>query len=93
MLELATSISLILAAVTVCAVKLIAQIEQNRFSFCKCLGSECTRDTSVQAAVVPTQDIEKRLSVTQNPELPKSYPIGGRFQKKKNVWISKKDEN
>ena len=93
MLELATSISLILAAVTVCAVKLIAQIEQNRFSFCKCLGSECTRDMTVQAAVVQTGEIEKRLQTTQSPELPKINPIGGRFQKKNNVWISKKDEN
>ena len=89
MLELATSISLILAAVTVCAVKLIAQIEQNRFSFCKCLDSECTRDMSTPAVVVPTQDIEKRLeNLTQDVN-----PKNNHNFLKNNGWINKKPED
>ena len=84
-IEIASAVALVIGSLTVFCTKVIHQLENNRISFCSCMGSQCRRDTDavLNVDIVPTEDIEKRLEAT-TPE-PK-------FIQKNNVWIKAKNE-
>lgn len=87
-IEIASAVSLIIAAATVCFTKVIAQLENNKISFCSCLGGECRRDTEAVVDIVPTEDVQKTLEhVTEQPDKkPK------RFIQKNNLWVKTQNE-
>jgi hypothetical protein len=53
-IELAVVIGGVLASFTMCAVKIIHQIQNSKCRFIKCLGVECVRDTEIDLPEVRT---------------------------------------
>ena len=53
-IELAVVIGGVLASFTMCAVKIIHQIQNSKCRFIKCLGVECVRDTDIDLPEVRT---------------------------------------
>ena len=65
-IEVATATGIIVGAITLLCVKVIAQIQSNKFKICKCCGSECVRDVAV-----PTHEVEMRESVMSPRPIPR----------------------
>lgn len=57
-IETATGVGIIVGALTLFCVKIVAQVQSNKFKICKCCGNECVRDVDV-----PTHEVEIRESV------------------------------
>ena len=53
-LEIALAIAGILGSVTVCAVKILHQVQNSKCRFINCCGAECVRDVEVDLPEVQT---------------------------------------
>ena len=69
LLELATAISVIVGAITYCCVKIIGQIESNKFTMCKCWGTECVRDVDEPTQIVDVNTISPPQLSGKPPEV------------------------
>jgi len=62
-IEIASAVALVLGAVAYCCVKVIGQIESNKFKICKCCGNECVRDVEPATQIV---DVDRPLQGVPN---------------------------
>ena len=83
-IETASAIALILGSVTLCLTKVIGQLENNRISFCSCLGTECRRDTEAVVEELDMEELEQRLEQVTQTE-PETKPPKHNFLKD-SVW-------
>ena len=77
-LEIAVIVGGLLASLTVCAVKIIHQIQNSKYRFIKCRGNECVRDTEldlpeaqVQPPEPPTVRSPRQFTKTPSLSLPR----------------------
>ena len=77
-LEIAVIVGGLLASFTMCAVKIIHQIQNSKCRFIKCCGNECVRDTEldlpeaeVQAPQPPTVQSPRQFTKTPSLSLPR----------------------
>ena len=87
-LEIAIVIGGLLASFTVCAVKIIHQIQNSKCRFIRCCGNECVRDTNidlpeaeVQAPQPPSaQQVQSPRRFTKTPSLSAPRPSVKKLQ-------------
>ena len=65
-LEIAIVIGGVLASFTLCAVKIIHQIQNSKCRFIKCCGNECVRDTDIDLPEAEVQ-IPRNTSAIHSP--------------------------
>lgn len=58
-IETASALAIVIGSVAYCCVKVIGQIESNKFKMCRCCGNECIRDVEE-----PTQLVEVEHALT-----------------------------
>lgn len=58
-IETASALAIVIGSVAYCAVKVIGQLESNKFKMCRCCGNECIRDVHE-----PTQFVEVEHGLT-----------------------------
>jgi len=69
-IELATATGIVIGALTLFCVKIVAQVQSNKFKICKCCGNECVREVEI-----PTQEIQvNRSDVMSPPPQPHNSP-------------------
>jgi hypothetical protein len=63
--EITIAVGAILASVTLCAVKLLKQLDHSRCVFISCLGSECIRsvDTENESEEIEIEDVLSELPI------------------------------
>lgn len=59
-IETASALAIVIGSVAYCCVKVIGQLESNKFKMCRCCGNECIRDVHE-----PTQLVEVEHALTQ----------------------------
>ena len=91
-LEIAIVVGGVLASFTVCAVKIIHQIQNSKCRFIRCCGSECVRDTDIdlpEAEVQapppplpppPMQRVQPPRPMTKTPSLSVPRPTVKKLQ-------------
>ena len=68
-IEIGIIIAGIIGTVTVCAVRIIHQIQNSKCINIKCCGIECIRDVNVDLPEADTSDIQRPPSMTQSAQV------------------------
>ena len=71
-LELALIIGGLLGSFTICATKIIHQIQNSKCISIRCCGSECLRDVNINLDEVDTSDVQRTASPPPPPQPPSS---------------------
>lgn len=66
-IEIASAVAIVIGSVAYCCVKVIGQIESNKFKMCRCCGNECLRDVEE-----PTQIIDIEPVITHHEDTSKN---------------------
>ena len=66
-IEIASAVAVVLGSLAYCCVKVIGQIESNKFKICKCCGNECVRDVEPATQFV---DVDQALHGVPNTRRP-----------------------
>ena len=73
-LEIALAIAAILGSVTVCAVKILHQVQNSKCRFINCCGAECVRDVEVDLPEAQTSAPPLPTAATALPTSPRPPP-------------------